>query len=213
MPVHLTCLVCGKSFSVPPSRMRRHNPKFCGSTCFGASLRMSLTDRLWRRVDKSGDCWIWQGWTNEHGYGRINTGKDDGEPRDPYVHRVAWEEASGRPLADGEDVCHICDVPACVRNDEIGEYVVNGRTFVRYGHLFVADQGTNTADRDNKGRVRHGDRHANAKLTEDAVVRARTLYATGAISKRKVAGLFGVSYRTMADALEGKTWRRAGGLT
>lgn len=212
MPVHLTCTICEKPFSVPPSRLRLGQPKFCGGACFGASLRVPLTTRLWRKVDKTGDCWIWRGWTNEHGYGRINLRRQDGTHGDPYVHRLAWEEAAGRPLTEDEDVCHTCDTTACVRNDEVGAYTINERTFVRYGHLFAATQVDNNADRDSKERVRHGERHASAKLTDDAVIRARTLYATGAISKRKLANLFGVSYRTMADALDGTTWKHVGRL-
>ena len=66
--------------------------------------------RLWQRVDKSGDCWLWLGGTATKGHGQI---RDDGG-RLEQVHRLTWAEAHG-PIPDGHDVHHVCEVKTCVR--------------------------------------------------------------------------------------------------
>jgi HNH endonuclease len=67
-------------------------------------------ERIWRRVDKSGDCWLWQGSIDHRGYGQINAGGDRGTK---LVHRLVYEDANG-PIPAGRYVCHTCDNPQCV---------------------------------------------------------------------------------------------------
>lgn len=72
------------------------------------SARKPVAERLWARVDKSGDCWIWTGGTSDHGYGAIwNNGKV------ASAHRVAFELENG-PIPDGLFIDHICHNPPCV---------------------------------------------------------------------------------------------------
>ncbi len=99
----------------------------------------SAEDRFWSRVDKSGECWLWTGTTDNHGYGRLYIA-----PR-TYVlaTRFAWEITYG-PLPTGLHVCHACDNPPCVRPD----------------HLMVGSAKANKLDssrkmRANKGRKTH----------------------------------------------------------
>lgn len=72
---------------------------------------ISLASRLWRRTDRSGECWLWLGAMRGPNYGQIYVG---GEKKTDAVHRVAWELTYG-PIPPGLYVCHTCDTPLCVR--------------------------------------------------------------------------------------------------
>jgi hypothetical protein len=183
--------------------------RFCSRACLAIGKRIPFADRFWTKVHKTDGCWLWTGTKHDHGYGRIRHIDDEGRRHDLYAHRIAWEQASGRELADGEDVCHTCDIPNCVRNDEEGSYEVNGRSFVRYGHLFAAGAPVNFEDRDAKDRVRHGSRHPCAKLSESDIGRIFVLAHSGAISHRGIARAFKVSHSTIEDVLRRRTWKRA----
>jgi len=72
-----------------------------------------LEDRLFSRVDKSGECWLWTGAKNNHGYGSIfANGKQS------LVHRVSYEMAKG-PIPAGMVIDHTCHEPACLKPDHL----------------------------------------------------------------------------------------------
>ena len=76
------------------------------------SRRLSIAERLWRRVDKTGpdDCWLWPGATNgASGYGLIGIGQET----PGLVHRVAWESEHG-PIPAGMQIDHLCFVRLCI---------------------------------------------------------------------------------------------------
>lgn len=70
---------------------------------------MTLADRFWAKVDKSGDCWIWTASRNPKGYGQI--AMKPGGPK--LAHRVAWELLNG-PVPDGLQLDHLCRNRLCV---------------------------------------------------------------------------------------------------
>jgi hypothetical protein len=91
--------------------------------------RVDPVIRFWAKVDKSGECWIWQGAKTYEGYGL-----HDGQ----VAHRFIWEQEHG-PIPPGMKICHNCpggDNPSCVRLD----------------HLFQGTQADNLADMARKGR-------------------------------------------------------------
>ena len=88
-------------------------------------------DRFWRKVDKSGECWLWQGAT----YCRMHYGCLGIGGRTTRAHRFSWELHNG-PIPDGLCVLHRCDVPRCVNPD----------------HLFLGTKLDNMKDRTAKGR-------------------------------------------------------------
>lgn len=81
------------------------------------SRRRSLIDLIehfWKRVDTTGDCWLWTGEVNNKGYGVYMVYEGDGREK-LLAHRFS-ALMSGLPI-DGPDsvVMHACDTPRCVR--------------------------------------------------------------------------------------------------
>lgn len=141
-------------------------------------------------VDRSGECWLWTGGINDNGYGRTCIGG-----KILYVHRVAWQAAHG-PIPAGLFVCHRCDVRLCVNP----------------AHLFLGTTTDNIRDAARKGRVAHGERRPEAKLTAEIVREIRDAYARGDVSQQALAERFSVCRGTIAPVVRSRTWIRAGGL-
>lgn len=68
-------------------------------------------DRLWEKVDKSGPCWLWMGYCDPGGYGRLT---QDGVSR--LVHRAVYESIFG---STASEIDHACRVPRCVNPDHL----------------------------------------------------------------------------------------------
>lgn len=73
----------------------------------------ALMARFWAKVDATGDCWIWNGYTNQNGYGRFSV---DG--RMIVAHRVAYTALVGA-VPDGLCLDHLCRVRHCVNPDHL----------------------------------------------------------------------------------------------
>jgi hypothetical protein len=100
---------------------------------------LPLSDRLWRRIDRSSGadaCWLWRGATNGK-YGTLRA-KINGVRQHIYAHRLAYEMVVGK-IPDDIMVCHKCDVPLCCNP----------------GHLWLGTQRENLADARAKGRARN----------------------------------------------------------
>lgn len=137
-----------------------------------------VAKRFWPKVNKRGrkQCWLWQAGKNKRGYGQIKINR-----KQCGAHRVLWEMLHG-PIADGLEVCHTCDIPACVNPN----------------HLFLGTRDDNMRDRDNKGRTLSREHHPMSKLTEVDVRWIRS----SLLPHKVVAKQFGVS-----DVLIGKIRR------
>lgn len=124
-----------------------------------ACANPSGADRFWRKVDQSGDCWLWMGSRHPqgHGYSVI-----PGTGRVTYAHRVAWMLTHG-DIPPGLEVCHKCDNPPCVRPD----------------HMFLGTHLDNMRDSAAKKRHQYGERSVHAKFTEDDVRTIRRRHAAG----------------------------------
>jgi hypothetical protein len=148
----------------------------------------ALLARFWAYVRKADDCWLWTG-NLSRGYGRISDG-----PRTARVewraHVIAWELASGILVEPGQFVCHTCDIPGCVRNDEPGVYVIDGTELPRFGHLFLGTVALNNRDAALKLRTPLGDRNG-ARLHPDRVSRgaAKSLAMQGRAARGAAHGL------------------------
>ena len=74
---------------------------------------MSLSERFWSKVDKSGDCWTWTAVKDKSGYGQFRL---DGQMR--RAHRVAYQLSVGE-VPDGMLIDHICHQPSCVNPEHL----------------------------------------------------------------------------------------------
>lgn len=97
---------------------------------------VGLVESFWKRVDKSGDCWLWTGEVNNRGYGVITIYDRDQQDR-IMAHRFS-AMLSGMSLPSSKVVVmHACDTPKCVRPD----------------HLSVGTQQDNIQDACDKSRI------------------------------------------------------------
>lgn len=163
-------------------------------------MRLTVEDRFWSYVDKTGDCWLWTGFVMPDGYGIIRVAGCNWR-----VHRLSYEWMYG-PIPEGLFVCHHCDVPLCVNPL----------------HLFAGTALDNNRDRDRKGRGRwasgdncgarthpeqqpRGIRHGMARLSEDDVLTIRAAIA-GGTRQCDLADQYGVSRPLITLIKQRKLW-------
>lgn len=72
---------------------------------------MTLEQRFWEKVNITDGCWLWTA-AKRNGYGVLGGGKR-GVPL-VYAHRLSFTIHSGREITAGKEICHTCDVRACV---------------------------------------------------------------------------------------------------
>lgn len=148
-----------------------------------------MVTRFWEKVDKRGesDCWLWLS-ADDKRYGRFWVNE---QSRSEYAHRVSYILTYG-PIPSDLYVCHRCDNTKCVNP----------------GHLFLGTALDNSHDMLFKGRGARqvGTTNPAAKLTDVDVVAIRAMYATGKISQESIALQFGVSRKSVAAIINGKTW-------
>lgn len=85
-----------------------------------------------KRVDPTTGCWLWQGWINNEGYGRVQWGK-----KKYLAHRLSAVAFKGYKLEDydkGLQVNHLCHVRACINPE----------------HFYIGTQEDNMVDLDDK---------------------------------------------------------------
>lgn len=93
---------------------RMHRARGYCDTHYKARIRqggfdpITLPERFWSKVDRSGACWIWKGSTGGKGYGHFYV---DG--RKIASHRVAYTIAVGE-IPEGMDIDHLCRNRRCV---------------------------------------------------------------------------------------------------
>lgn len=199
-----TCQQCEASFWKKPVDVARGSGIYCSHACYvAAKVSVPIFDRILERLDRNGPihpeygkCWLWTGGANSAGYGHIG---HDGKT--PLVHRVMWSLASGQELARTEIIGHICDTPRCVRNDEEGTYTVRGRTYRRFGHLFLGTTQANGQDSAEKGR------NPRTKVTEQVAQEIITRYQSG-VKQMALAREYTLGQSTISRILRDPHHRR-----
>lgn len=155
---------------------------------------MPIKDRLLENVviNNATGCWEWIG-CKRGGYGRTIIGsRRDGTRKTITTHRLSYLIFHGE-IPYGMEVCHRCDNPACINPD----------------HLFVGTRQDNIDDRERKGRniVKTGEQHPRSKLSKKSVKNARWERAYHKTSFQKLADKYGVSKKTIQNAINGITWK------
>lgn len=145
-------------------------------------------NRLWPRVEKgaSNECWPWTGSLTQAGYGLLTI-----QYKSYYAHRLAWELHHNEEIPEGGVICHHCDNPACCNPN----------------HLFLGTQDDNMKDAANKKRIKHGENHHSASLTEDDIRQIRKFGEGSDLTRQQIASRFGIVRTTVNDILTGRTWQ------
>ena len=84
-----------------------------------AQTRQTIWEWAYKtHIDPATGCWIWEGSRDLH---RFRGGKPQpyGHYRGRPAHRVAWEDANGRPIPVGMLVDHSCHQTLCVNPDHL----------------------------------------------------------------------------------------------
>jgi len=136
-----------------------------------------------RIVIDNNQCWIWQGFKDRDGYGRMRL---DGKER--FTHRIAYE-AWVAPLEQNKVIMHSCDNPPCCNPD----------------HLRQGTRAENNADCAAKGRKPKGSKNGNAKLTEYQVAKIREWFSKGA-SGEELSKIFNISRVQIRKILNLENW-------
>lgn len=129
-------------------------------------------------------CWAWLGSKTK-----------DGRPVIWFRGRLRMASIVAHTLyigdvPDGIEVCHRCDNPECTNPE----------------HLFLGTRRENIDDAMSKGRIKKGERHGMAILTDTDVLAIRRLGRRGE-SSGPLAALFGVSEETIRKIKNGRAWK------
>ena len=150
------------------------------------NLRKAFEGR-YEPVTESG-CWLWIGYINSGGYGRMFTRGNRGV----LAHRYSYWMHKGE-IPKGKYVCHTCDTPSCVNPN----------------HLFIGTKADNNKDRHQKNRTvlpnQSGSNHSQSKLTEADVIDIRRLSKT--VSTQELSRIYGVEYSGLRKIINRKAWR------
>jgi len=130
MTQELKCFIdgCEKKVKKHDRYCSMHRARFSRTNRFD---KKTPYERMMERVEiKKNGCWIYTGFVNEYGYGRI---RNNGFKY--LTHRLSFEHFFGS-IPEGILVCHKCDIPSCVNPQ----------------HLFLGTHKDNFDDALKKGR-------------------------------------------------------------
>jgi hypothetical protein len=144
-------------------------------------MNTAVSDRIWNKIDKSGDCWNWTAALHGKGYGAVQF-----EGRIQNAHRVIWKLVNG-PIPSGYEICHKCDNPRCCRPD----------------HLFLGTSSENKADCIAKGRHARGERNGRSVLSQLIV----SSIIADSRSQQDIAASFGINQSTVSRLKTRKRWK------
>jgi len=141
-------------------------------------------------IPNDAGCWIWQKSKYRNGYGRfaIGGGIVIG------AHRASYTAFLG-DIPSGLDVCHSCDVRACVNPE----------------HLFAGTRSENILDASKKNRVsrthqKRGAANPQSKLNDEKVREILARLKSGE-AKASIARSFSVTDRVIFLIARGQLWK------
>jgi hypothetical protein len=192
------CAHCGKFIDRQIQKSYVRKNYFCNRMChqdFRLNNRMSLEELFWKHVaksDKPDGCWLWTGYCDRRGYGKLRY-VTDGIQVIHSAPRLSWELHVG-PIPDGLSVLHNCpggDNPTCCN----------------LNHLFLGTQLDNVRNCIAKGRLPRGEQSATAKLAEWQVVDIKRRVADGGVTYEALAREYGVVRQTISNIVNGRRWK------
>lgn len=138
--------------------------------------------RYWENVDKKDEnsCWEWKGSKTPAGYGNIYY---DGKLR--YAHRLALEFVGKK--GKNKFACHKCDNPSCVNPN----------------HLYFGSAYDNNRDTVRRNRNSKGQKHYNAKLSDQDVKDIRTMFFLG-VRQCDIGKKYNVHQSYISDIINNK---------
>jgi hypothetical protein len=147
-----------------------------------------IAKKLLRYEVAENGCWNWMAAKDRDGYGMLTHHRG----KQIRAHRASYELHVAK-IPTGLLVCHLCDNPSCINPE----------------HLFVGTPKENTQDMMKKNRrpVLSGERHPNAKLTDDQVAQIIQLRSEKRLLK-DIANQFNISFQTVSSITKGTTWNR-----
>lgn len=101
---------------------------------------MTVSDRFWAKVDKSGECWLWTA-GKDKGYGRFGVRAG----LTVQAHRWAYEQVYG-PVPAGKVLDHSCEQKSCVRPDHCVPMTIGQNLAWRYVQQMHCTKGHSLAD-------------------------------------------------------------------
>lgn len=142
-------------------------------------------ERMLMRCEPDGECLIFKGGCDSHGYGVVRVGEHV-----MGAHRLAYIARHGN--VGDKCVLHRCDRPPCVADE----------------HHFLGTQADNLADCIAKGRARRnpvrGEGQPASKLTEAEVQEIRAI--AGCFPQSAIAREYGVSQALVGRIIRGEAW-------
>lgn len=133
------------------------------------ALTTSDVARFWAKVDRTGDCWLWQAAiVRKYGMFRV---KLNGKKRMVKAHRVAYELIVG-PIPEGHGLDHTCHHEACVNPDHLRPVTAKQNAENRIGanaNSTSGVRGVHWCARDRRWRVvigHHGRHHSGGTFTD-----------------------------------------------
>lgn len=147
-----------------------------------------ISERFFRHVKKSDECWIWTASRTSMGYGKL---AEPGGGGWIHAHRFSWEFHNKQKIPKGLFVLHACDNPPCVNPK----------------HLWTGTLQDNLADMHKKNRGAYGERQGRAKLKSFDVSSIRAISYCGLKRQAEIARMFNASPQTISCIIQGKKWR------
>ena len=106
--IETQCWTCQRPL-MRQARKEQHRHHYCSMPCWQRADAVRRLARLWSQVMQEGECWLWQGSADDHGYGHISVGRKARF----LTHRFVYIWTRGA-IPDDLVIDHLCRRPPCL---------------------------------------------------------------------------------------------------
>jgi hypothetical protein len=135
---------------------------------------------LTEKLEEQGDCLVYPGYTNKHGYALVGIG----ESARTYIHRLFLLVAEGLPPTDDHFCVRTCDERACCNSDHL---------YWSKDHL--------------ERRGSTGGATTKRRFEDRTIRRIRELYATKDVTQEQLGQEYGVSAQSISRIINFRTYK------